>query len=198
MTLCWKAAAFAAVLFSAGCVTPVSVNPVGTTTGLGRDMALVGTWRDDAFRFDDRESITVAPVGDSGMTAFRVRLPDTPEEQGSFTLYAFSTATLGQNHFINARKVLLASDKRDEDAGWMPLYYTVKANGRSAKLYYLDSEKLAKTIESGALKGRVERKKDGAIDAITITADPAELDAFFTKPEAASLFQLLMRYRKVE
>ena len=125
---------------------------------------------------------------------------------GSFQLYEFTVARVGENHFINARKLSLAREHNDQPENWMPLFYTTTHEGRSLKLYYLDQDKIIKAIESGALKGRVEkhqRKNDDGkiedeIDAITITAEPADLDAFMAKPEAADLFQLYKRYWRIE
>ena len=199
--------ALACALLAAGCVTPISKNPVGMTTGLHRDLSLVGTWEEDMGRYSEGEVITVVPVGtDDLMTAFQVGLPKKKDDAGSFTLYEFTTAKVGENHFANARELPLARDHHNERDGWMPLFYTTTHEGRSLKLYYLDQEKIIKAIETGALKGRVERHKqkndDGTIedkiDTITITAEPAELDAFMAKPEAADLFRLYKHYWRLE
>lgn len=196
----------ACILFAAGCVTPTTRNPVGLTTGLTRDAALIGTWRDDEFRFDEGEVFHVVPVGTETMTAFCIHMPQKKDEAGSFSVYEFTTAMAGQNHFINARELHLAREHVQDADGWMPLFYTTKNGGRSLKLYHLDQTRIAKAIESGALKGQVEKHKDTnsdgsvseIIDSIEITAEPAELDAFMAKPEAAGLFTLYKKYRKVE
>jgi hypothetical protein len=199
--------ALACALLVAGCVTPTSKNPIGMTTGLHRDLSLVGTWKDDFPWRDEGDTITVAPVGtDNSMTAFQVGLPEKKDGAGSFQLYEFTVARVGEHHFVNARKLPSRSEHTDQPDDWMPLYYTTTHDGRSLKLYYLSQDKIVKAIESGALKGRVEkhqRKNDDgtvedAIDAITITAEPAELDAFMAKPEAADLFQLYKRYWRVD
>jgi hypothetical protein len=202
----WKALALTCAILAAGCVVPTSKYPVGTTTGLTRDTALLGTWKDDVFRVDFGEDIHVVPVGDGVMTAFSSRLPDKPDEAGELSIYQFTTATLGANHFINARELKLEGDERKQLTQWTPLFYTVRNDGRSLKLYYLNQEKTIKAIESGTLKGHIEKHKttnsegktEDIIDSIEITSEPVELDAFMATPQAVELFTLYRRFKKIE
>ena len=199
-----NAIAMAFALLLAGCGAVTTTHEIGTTAGLRTDLALVGTWKDDVFRQDFGQDIHVVPVGQGTLTAFESRIRQRPDDVGSFTIYSFTTAKLGDNHFINADVIRLEGDKSAKRPGWLPLFYTVRGN--SLKLYYLEQERAAKAIEAGLIAGRIDRhqrksddgKVEDVIDNVEITAEPAALDAFMAKPEAVALFRLYMQLRKIE
>lgn len=194
------------LLVTAGCTPVRSINPVGTTTTQTLDVSLCGTWKDDIFRLNLGEDIHVVEVGEGKLTAFKSDVRQSQDGVGSFDIFQFTTAVAGTNHFINARDIRLEGDKSVDRPGWRLLFYTVRKDGQSLKLYYLDDTKVTKAIETGVLKGHIEKHRttnaDGkteiVVDSIEITAGPAELDAFMATPQALGLFTLYRKYWKSE
>lgn len=213
MTIRWKIFALACVILVAGCDTATTKNPVGTTTGLVADKALNGIWKDDmcpiAALFcgqnDMGEYLHIFQSGDSEMTALWVNAPVRSRERGDFTEYRFTTATLGNNHFMNVVEQPTNATEKPK-AGFTPIFYTLRNNGHKLTIYHIDDNKVAKAIESGALTGHIEKHqdkdKDGkpedVYDSIQITAEPAELDVFMAKPEAADLFIVYRVFKRIE
>lgn len=189
MTLLRALAVCAAAFLLAGCLPVTTTSPAGTTTGLSNDPALYGTWkgknpddpkqRDAFFHFmlakDGGFDIAIAMAeggGDDGWTAFSAR-----------------TARLGPHRFLNA---VMTYDKNAPVEGTLkganiPLLYTV--SGRTLTLYLLDENAIKTAIKAGQITGTTGRGGSG--DAV-ITANPGELDAFLTRPEAAKLFKVML------
>lgn len=178
-----------------GCLPVISENPVGTTTGLGPDKALYGTWKgrhpDDKNAKDGYVHFMAAK--DGSMTVAMV-LAEGSSDDG-WTIFRLSAVTLNQNHYLNA---VLTFDKDQAAEGKLkgariPVLYTLKDGVLT--LYLLDEDKAKTAIKTGKLKGTIEPGDNG--DAI-ITAEPAQLDAFFAKSEAAALFKPLLVLKRVE
>ncbi len=193
----------ACAVLLAGCYDTRSEHPIGTTAGLKPDKSLVGIWKDDYWRQDTGDTIHIFVSGDSEMTAVWIEAP--AGKFGSFHPYRIATAKLGNNRFINVTE---EPHKADDKAPvqYQPALYTLRNDGRTFTLYTADDEKVAKAIETGAIRGIVEKHtekhSDGTpyieYDKVVITAAPTELDAFMAKPEAADLFRVYMVFKKIE
>jgi len=190
-----KAAAAAGVLFLAGCLPVTSKAPLGTTTGLGADAALYGTWKGHSPDAQDAHDgyFHFMKAKDGSITA-AVILAAGGDDDG-WTIFHVQTAVLGKHHFINAVETFdkdAAAEGRMQNAN-IPLLYVVK--GRRLTLYLLDEDKAKAAIKAGKLAGTVEPGEDGDV---TLTAEPEALDAFMARPEAEGLFKLMMVLKKVE
>lgn len=184
--------ALAALL--SGCLPVTTQTPVGTTTGLGTDQALYGTWRGhnekDKNGRDSFFHILKATDGTLSIVAVQAN-GDTDD---GWTIYAGRTATLGRNHYLNAT---IANDNGTPVDGTLktsnfPVLYVVTA--QTLTLYLLDEDKVRAAIKDGKISGTTGRSDS---DDVVITAGAAELDAFMATPEARSLFRTLIVLRKV-
>ena len=202
MTPCWKVLALVCAIFLSGCYDTTTTNPIGTTAALAQDKVLIGIWKGEFWRHDEGEYLHIFPTDDQKMTALWIESPKD-KDHGSYQEFQITTAGLGRNRFINAAK--RTSDGSFE-VHWMPLFYTLRNDGRTLTIYTANDDKVVQVIDSHALRGEVKRhqEKDDkgqsreVIDSIEITAEPAELDAFMARPEAADLFRVFMRYKKIE
>jgi hypothetical protein len=186
----WAMLAVAAVLL-AGCLPVISTTPIGSTTGLGVDPALIGAWRGHSP--DNNEQFYLHILGAKTGVLKAVLVSDVSGDD--VMIFRTQTAKLGSNHYLNAT-VVFDKDRLVEaplkDAN-IPLLYGVK--GKRLTLSLLDEDKVKAAITAGTLTGRIEPSSHG--DAV-ITADAAALDAVFAKPDAVALFKTLMVLTKVE
>jgi hypothetical protein len=204
MAIRWKWLVVLCALFAAGCYDTKTAKPIGTTAGFVQDKSLIGIWKDDHWRVDSGDYLHIFPVNAQEMTLLWIEAPKGAD-RGSFSQFRVTTAKLGNNRFLNVAKW---NEQSVEEAvkERVPVFYTLRNGGRTLTIYLADDERVAKAIESGALKGVVEKhlekRNDGTTyadyDKIEITAEPAELDAFMAKPEAAELFKVFMVLKKVE
>ncbi len=189
------AATLACVFLLAGCLPVTSKTPVGTTTGLGADKALIGTWKGHSADADNKDDgfFHFMQAKDGSLT-IAVILAKGSSDDG-WTIFNARTASLGKNHFINAVETFDkdAPAEGDMKNANIPLLYAVK--GRTLTIYLIDEDKAKAAINAGKVKGTVEPGNSG--DA-QITADGAELDAFMAKPEAADLFKVMMVLKRVD
>jgi hypothetical protein len=189
------AMAAACALMLAGCLPVTSTSPVGTTAGLGADPALYGTWKGHSPEAGDQHDgfFHFMAAKDGSLTA-AVILAAGGKDDG-WTIFAVRTAVLGKNHFINAVETFdkdAAAEGRLQNAN-VPLLYVVR--GRTLTLYLLDEDKAKAAVKTGKLKGTIEPGENGDV---AITAEPAELDAFMARPEAAEMFKVMMVLKRVE
>ena len=175
----------------AGCLPVTSKAPVGTTTGLGADKALVGAWKGNNPGGKDFYFVHFLANEDGGMKAVIVSNGGGDD----VTILRVQTAKLGKNHYLNA-VLLLDNDKPVEGAmkfATIPLRYVEKHS--RLMLYMLDQDKVKAAIRAGKLKGTIE---EGTMGDAVITEEAATLDAFFAKPEGAALFTPYKVMWKVE
>jgi hypothetical protein len=189
------AATVICALLLAGCLPVTSKTPVGTTSGLGADSALYGTWKghspdsssknDGFFHFMKAKdgSLTVALVLARG------------DSDDGWTIFNAHTAMLGKNRYLNAVETFDKDAPAEGDLknANIPLLYAVR--GRTLTLYLLDEDKTKEAVRSGRIKGEIEAGESGDV---VLTADAAELDAFMAKPEAADLFKVMMVLKRVD
>jgi hypothetical protein len=173
----------AAALLLSACLPVTSLHPFGSTAAATPDPALSGAWRGKMKDADTASTLYFLPQKD-GATALFVTDPGK-KDAGSWGSFAVTTATLGANHFINARELI---DEGKPSAGKMatttfPLLYRI-SDGKLT-LYLLDEKKTAAAIAAGKLKGTVEKGMDGDV---AITEDGAALDTFMTSKAGAALF----------
>lgn len=193
-------------LFAAGCAGVTTTHPIGSSSGLKPDAALVGTWlaygenQTDLERTEDGKVATyfhVLPAGKDTLAIVVVSLPKKSGEEGGAELYRAACGQAGDNHFLN----IVALDRLSEDAivhpkeGSVPVFYRFEATGDLA-LYLPDEDKFKVAVETGAIAGTVKKNKitmDGKEydtgEDVVITAEPKNLDAFFAKPESVTLFE---------
>jgi hypothetical protein len=190
MTFRWKLLVLACALFAAGCGSITTKYPIGMTTGLSPDPALYGTWK--GHYVNQEHDFYLHFLKDDGgkIIAIWVAAPPDDTHNGGAAIFQIFTAKLGENRYINASQFLW-NDKvtrKSGPGGTTPVLYRFESDGHLT-ICKIDKEKLTKVIESGALAGVIE--EHGARDSIQhyedviVTAEPAELDAFMAKPEAA-------------
>jgi hypothetical protein len=189
------AATLACALFLAGCLPVTSKVPVGTTTGLGADKTLIGTWKGHSAETDNKDDgfFHFMQAKDGSLT-IAVILAKGSSDDG-WTIFNARTATLGKNHFINAVETFdkdAPADGKLKNAN-IPLLYVVK--GRTLAIYLIDESKAKAAVKAGKIKGTIEPGDSGDVQ---ITAEGAELDAFMAKPEAAELFKAMMVLKRVD
>jgi hypothetical protein len=189
-----RLAAALACLLLAGCLPVTSTSPLGTTAGLGADPALYGSWKGHSPEAGDQHDgfFHFMAAKDGSLTA-AVILAAGGKDDG-WTVFHVQTARLGRNHFLNAVETFdkdAAASGRLQNAN-VPLLYVLR--GKTLTLYLLDENKTKAAIKAGKLKGTIEPGKNGDV---TITAQPAELDAFMARPEAAEMFKVMMVLKRV-
>jgi hypothetical protein len=174
------ALALAAALALSACYD-TTTHPLGTTAGIKRDPALIGTWKGVSadgkpgyfhFLAQTDGSITVLIVGDDKVS-------------NDWNVATVTTTMLGANHLMNAR--LVEGDGKpitDQPPGTVPVLYRIDAKG-TLTVALPQSEAVRAAIKAGKIKGRIEA---GAYGDTTITADPRTLDVFFARPDVDKLF----------
>lgn len=189
------AVTMACALLLAGCLPVTSKTPVGSTTGLGADKALTGTWKGHSVDADNKADgyFHFMAAKDGTLTAAVVYAMGSSDD--GWTIFNVRTATLGKNHFINAVETFDKDAPAEGDLknANIPMLYTI--HGHTLTLYLIDEDKAKAAVKAGKIKGEVE---PGDMGDVVITADAAELDAFMAKPEAAELFKVMMVLRRVD
>jgi hypothetical protein len=169
------------------CLPPATTHPVGTTVGLHADPALTGLWHGKMENggSDERGAyFHFLPKTDGSITVVLVQDGDKPD--GDWSVATISTATLGANHFFNAKLTVTGEkpDAEDQTPNTMPMLYRFDGPKRLT-LFFMDEDATKAAIQTGAIKGSVE---PGQFGDATITADPKSLDAFMATKKAAALF----------
>lgn len=198
-------------LLLAGCLPVTSKVPVGTTTGLGADPALLGTW---IGRAEDQPGNDKKDEGTLYIHFLPATSPDGPEitgvwvvtkngkSDGELNIYVLRTAKLGDNGFIDVVKFTNpdtqtkpgAAPDNGLNGNTIPLLYTIGKH-RTLTLYLLDEDATKAAIAAGKIAGTVET---GNFGDVKITADAHALDAFMATPEAAKLFKAFVVLHKAE
>ena len=175
--------AMASALLLGACLPVTSLHPIGSTAAAAPDAALPGAWRGKMKGAESASTLYVLPQKDGG-TALFVTEPGR-KEAGSWGSFAITTATLGANHFINAREVIDEGKPAEGKMATSFFSLLYRISGNSLTLYLLDEKKTAAAIKAGKLKGTVEEGTDGDV---AITEDPAPLDRFMAGKAGAALF----------
>jgi hypothetical protein len=176
-----------AALLLQACLPPATTHPVGSTVGLHNDPALTGLWRarmENGGIAERGAYFHFLPKLDGSITVVLVQAGNKPD--GDWSVASITTATLGANHFFNA-KLTATGDKPDaEDTmpNTMPMLYRFDGP-RRLTLFFMDEDAAKAAIKSGAIRGTVG---PGQFGDATITADPKSLDAFMATKKAARLF----------
>jgi len=202
MNLHRNALALACTLLLAACLPVTSKTPVGSTTGLGADQALYGTWKG----YSDDHAVSYVHFikkKDEGIAAIWVT-PNNGDEDGGVGLFLVKTSKLGANSFIDILKSYTVKEdaKNESDDTFLsglndssiPMLYRLGKN-RTLTLYLLDEDKTKEAIQAGKLAGSVE---SGNFGDVKITADAAALDAFMATPEAVKLFKVFLVLKKAD
>lgn len=174
-----------AAIATAACPPVTSKSPLGTTVAAAPDPGLTGIWRGHVASSESMSYFTFFPEDDGTMNAVLV-VPPLGTDKGGWAVFSVQTVALGPNHFMNARETI---DDGKPATGPMadntiPVLYRINSDG--ALVLYIVDETLAKNaIKSGKLAGDVEQ---GQYGDVTITAAPADLDAYMASPEGRALF----------
>jgi hypothetical protein len=186
-----------AALVAAACLPVTTKHPVGQTVGFKADPALIGLWKGRGEQDKDAQISYFAFVrneqGD-GMTAILVTPGTDADDWGTFDL---KLANLGANRYMNVREGLKNGKPNDEELAQenILLRYAVGKDGKLT-LSLLDDKASAEAVNAHKIAGSVGQ---GSMGDVHITAEPAEQDAFFAKPEAGALFsQKLIVLTKVQ
>jgi hypothetical protein len=207
--------ALIAAVMLAGCGEVSTQYPVGSTTGLTPDPALIGTWWPRAEKGDDVERtadgkhagyIHVLPTREGPFEILLISLPTKPGDNGGYEVYRASSGRAGENRYLNVVMLSPAGEKPQTlpKHGTTPILYRFEANG-DLTLFKLDLDKAAAAVNAGRIAGIVEKhtyqydgkEYDGTPD-VRITADPAALDAFFAQPTMIDLFEKMGVLKKAE
>jgi hypothetical protein len=209
----WGVALAAAVML-AGCGDVSTQYPVGSTTGLALDPALVGTWlpyaeKDGVERTADGKVagyVHILPTREGHFDIVMISLPGKPDESGEYTVFQATAGRAGGNRFLNVIMLSPAGEKPQTvpEHGTVPVLYRFEANGDLA-IFKLNEDKAMGAVKAGTLAGTIAKNtyKFGGKDyegtsSVRITADPPTLDAFFAKPSVIDLFEKLGVLKKVE
>lgn len=175
----------AMALLLASCFPPTTTHPVGTTVGLANDPVLVGLWRGKMQNDEQRDVyFHFLPSADGTITVVMVQSGSEPD--GDWSAASITTATVGNNHIMNAR-LTFNNGKPDEDdmaRNTMPLLYRFEGPNRLV-LYLMDEDATKAAIKAHKIAGTVE---PGQFGDATITASPKELDAFMASKRGTALF----------
>jgi len=174
------AVALAVSLLVTACLPVTSTSPVGTTVGFTADPALSGLWRGQVHQPEGWVYITFFPQTDNTTTAVLISPPDASRKddsaQGDWSVYSLQTAALGPYRYMNAKEISNNGKAPDEAQAGKTFALVI---------YLLDEKAAAVAIKSGALAGTIGQ---GSFGDITLTADPAALDAFMATPAGRALF----------
>lgn len=174
-----------AAIATAACPPVTSKSPLGTTVTATPDPGLTGIWKGRVAASESFTYFTFFPQDDGTVSAVLVT-PPLGTDKGGWAAFSIQTVTLGPNHFMNARETI---DEGKPATGAMaentiPVLYRINSDG--ALVLYIVDDTLAKTaIKAGKLAGDVEQ---GQYGDVTITAAPADLDAFMASPQGRALF----------
>ena len=171
---------------------------MGTTTGLGADPALIGTWTPVADKASEGAPgyFHILKAEDGTLTALLVST-GSEKKTGEWSLYHATTATLGGHGYLNAQPVSEngKTEKTDETAANIPILYRVGPHGRLS-LYLINEDAAKKAVADGEIDGTVE---PGNMGDVVLTASPDKLDAFLASDAGAALFtEKLVTLKKVE
>lgn len=187
-------AAFLCVML-AGCLPVTTKTPVGTTTGLGSDAALYGTWK--GRNFDDKNAkdayLHFMKGKDGAITALLAYARG--ESDDGWTVLKLHTAKLGDHRYMNAVETFDGDAPATDEYknANIPLLYTIK--GRTLTLYLFDEAKVKEAIKAGEIAGTVAQ---GDYGDVTLTADAAALDAWLARPEAVKMFKAFLVMKRTE
>ena len=175
--------AMLALLVLSACYVPVTLHPLGSTTGLKTDPAILGSWKGKG---DDDEHKTgfYHFLTQSDGTVIALLVPG--KGKATDVLIAKMTMTrLGKNGFLNVRLMdNMKTETKDQPAGTVPVLYRIDAKG-TLSLYMLDE-----TLTKDAIKAHKIAGTDGQTTTgdAAITADGPALDKFFASPAGVALF----------
>jgi hypothetical protein len=161
------------MLFVAACYV-TTTTPVGSTAGFRADPDLIGTWG----KSDTDCCVTFIDNGDGTMTE-----RDTNADNSNLQVYTIQAATLGKNHFLNARSVI--ENGEPATGGGTPTVSLYRIRNGMLRFAQLDEERVRLAIKFGEIEGTIDPERGG--DA-HITAEPAAQDRLFATREGAALF----------
>lgn len=173
-----------AAFLAAACYPVTTTSPVGTSVGFSTDPALAGLWRAEMAQSNDEVVYFHFLPMDNG--SFKVVIVSGGEKlNGEWSVVRVQAASLGDHHFLNAEMVF-NNGKRESDPsrGTVPLLYRFGSDGR-VTLFLVSEDKAKEAIQTGAVAGAIE---PGDFGDVTLTADPDDLDKFFTSDDGAALF----------
>jgi hypothetical protein len=174
----------AMALVASACLPVTTTAPVGSTVGFQADPALTGIWRGEQTKGEGPVFMSFYPQTDGTTSVVGMSAPGK-SDSGGWAVYSLQTSTLGPYHFMNAREVSDNGKPSDSSAnGTFPLLYRVNGDG-ALVIYLLDDNATKAAIQSGKIAGTVQQ---GQFGDITITAAPADLDAFMQSPAGRALF----------
>jgi hypothetical protein len=190
MTAFRVAFALAVSLLVTACLPVTSTTPVGSTVGFAADPALAGLWRGQVHKPEGWVYMTFFPQSDGTTTVVMISPPDAARKddsaQGDWSVYSLQTAAVGSYRYMNAQEVSNNGKAPDpaQTGKTFPLLYRVNSDG-ALVIYLLDEKAATAAIKSGAIAGTIGQ---GQFADVTITAAPADLDAFMATPAGRALF----------
>lgn len=170
-----------AALTLSGCFV-TSANRVDGT-GVDADPALVGTWRGVDEDGKIEKDVFLHVIAHKTGEGLGLALID----KDSFMILDGTTVQAGPHRYLNATLKEMAAVSAEDRAllGLHIVRYQVK--GKSLKLWLLDAAKITDAVEDGMIKGQVEGS--GMTKSVRLTASSEDLNAFFSRPDAAQYFQ---------
>jgi hypothetical protein len=176
-------ASMASGLVLAGCLPVTSSSPLGTTVAATGDPQLTGMWKGKLGTSAGAAYVIFYP-GHDGVQKIVLLAPPTANDEGGWMVFQARAATLGGNTYLDAREVEDSGSPPDTKLGHVPVLYKIGRDGFLV-LYLVDETAARAAIARGTLAGTVE---PGEFGDVTITANPAALDAFFSGSACRALF----------
>jgi hypothetical protein len=163
----FRSVALVAAVMLAGCGEVSTQYPVGSTTGLPPDPALVGTWWPRAEKSGDVERtadgkhaayVHVLPTREGPFEIVVASLPMKPGDNGGYEVYRATCGRAGENRYLNVVMLSPSGEKPQTlpKHGTTPVLYRIEANGDLA-LFKLDIDKATAAIKAGSIAGTVEK-----------------------------------------
>jgi hypothetical protein len=171
----------AAALTLSACFV-ISANRIDGS-GPDADPALIGTWRglneDGTVEKDVFLHVIAHKTGEG--------LGLTMVDKDSTMLLDGTTVQAGPYRYLNAtfKQISGASDDEALMLGLHIIRYEVK--GKKLSLWLMDPAQVGDAIQNGKLKGTIEGS--GMSKTVRLTASSEDLNAFFSKQDAAQYFQ---------
>jgi len=167
----------------AGCLPVTSSSPLGTTVAATGDPQLAGMWKGKLGTSAGVAYVVFYP-GKDGVQKIVMLAPPTADDEGGWMVFEARAAKLGANTYLDARELEDNGRQPEAKLGHVPVLYKANGDGFLA-LYLIDEPAARAAIARRALAGTVE---PGEYGDVTITADPAALDAFFSGSAGRALF----------
>jgi hypothetical protein len=164
------------ILFFSGCI-PYSDHAITEPNKEQIDPSVLGTW----FWKDKDESGYIHIGLDKKTKLIRLIMIEMKKNNKlKSTELTGHTSSLKGNNYLNLK---WAHPEDDKSAGYIFIKYSVTSDGLGLGLGFINSDVVKKSIESGVLKGKVEKAE--WLSSVTITQGSKKLQKFIIKNDKA-------------